>query len=328
MMSATRADAGHMERLQNGLPADWTTYLATEPAAAQNPAGEPLHMTTRLAAYQADAVVLLGDRRETLAWATGATICRVPIVHLHGGELTNNAEEDAIRHAVSRLATIHCCATRASADRLLRWDEEPWRVHHTGAPGLVGLPEMVGATPPPKDKYGLVLLNPELGATESETRRMALAVTEGLPNILHWYAIAPNGDPNCHALLEVLSAAQGLEVCATMKREAFVTMLADAMVVVGNSSACCIEAPVWGRPVVLVGRRQGDREAGRMAVRVPAEAARIKDAIHVAHSMASLPSRGPGPYYRADACSRVAAAIIDMMDRPEAERVQKRFQPH
>src|SRR5690606_27510675 len=83
-----------------------------------------------------DIVVLTGDRYETLAAAGAASLAGVVIAHMHGGELTLGAMDDAFRHAITKLAHLHFPATEAAAGRLTRMGEESWRVTLAGAPGL------------------------------------------------------------------------------------------------------------------------------------------------------------------------------------------------
>src|SRR5207245_1113623 len=83
-----------------------------------------------------DLVVLLGDRYEIAAAAIAATLHRVPIAHLHGGETTAGAIDDAFRHAISKLAHLHFVAAAPYAEMLKAMGEDPERIFVTGAPGL------------------------------------------------------------------------------------------------------------------------------------------------------------------------------------------------
>ncbi|WP_262422525.1 UDP-N-acetylglucosamine 2-epimerase [Brevundimonas denitrificans] len=83
-----------------------------------------------------DIIVLTGDRYETLAAAGAASLAGAVIAHLHGGELTLGAMDDAFRHAITRLSHLHFPATEAAAARLIRMGEEDWRITLAGAPGL------------------------------------------------------------------------------------------------------------------------------------------------------------------------------------------------
>ena len=83
-----------------------------------------------------DVLVLLGDRFEMLAAAVAALPLVVPVVHIHGGEESEGAIDNQIRHAITKLAHVHLASAEPHARRIARMGEEPWRIHTTGAPGL------------------------------------------------------------------------------------------------------------------------------------------------------------------------------------------------
>ena len=92
--------------------------------------------TDALAAARPDVLLVLGDRFEMLAAALAATGLRLPIAHLHGGELSEGSLDDATRHCITKLAHLHFVAARQYAERVCQLGEEPWRVHVVGAAGL------------------------------------------------------------------------------------------------------------------------------------------------------------------------------------------------
>ena len=83
-----------------------------------------------------DTVLVAGDRLDMMPAATATVPFNVPLVHLHGGEVTEGAVDDRIRHAVTKLAHLHCVSSERARERLLGMGEEAWRIHVTGAPGL------------------------------------------------------------------------------------------------------------------------------------------------------------------------------------------------
>ena len=83
-----------------------------------------------------DLLVVLGDRYEMLSAALAALPFALPVAHLHGGEVTEGAIDEQIRHAITKLAHLHFPAAEPYAARLRQIGEEPWRVHCCGAPGL------------------------------------------------------------------------------------------------------------------------------------------------------------------------------------------------
>ncbi len=86
-----------------------------------------------------DILVVLGDRFEMYAAAVAALPFRIPVAHIHGGELTAGAIDDALRHSMTKLSHLHFVSTEAYAKRVIQLGEEPWRVTVSGAPGLDNL---------------------------------------------------------------------------------------------------------------------------------------------------------------------------------------------
>ena len=91
---------------------------------------------TAFAELKPEIIVLLGDRFELLAPAISALILGIPIAHIHGGELTEGAIDDSVRHAITKLASIHFPATETYRRRIIQMGESPHRVFNFGAPGL------------------------------------------------------------------------------------------------------------------------------------------------------------------------------------------------
>src|SRR5437899_1916023 len=86
-----------------------------------------------------DIVVLLGDRFETLAAATACALLRIPIAHIHGGEISEGAIDDVFRHAITKLSHLHFVAAEPFRSRVIQMGEAPARVFTVGAPGLDNL---------------------------------------------------------------------------------------------------------------------------------------------------------------------------------------------
>lgn len=83
-----------------------------------------------------DVVLLLGDRFETHAAATTALLMNIPIAHIHGGEITEGAVDEQIRHSITKMSQLHFCSTEAYRQRVIQMGEDPSKVFNTGAPGI------------------------------------------------------------------------------------------------------------------------------------------------------------------------------------------------
>src|ERR1700675_4755429 len=95
-----------------------------------------LGLADALSANRPDLLLLIADRYEMLAPASVACAMRIPIAHIEGGEISQGAIDDAVRNALTKLAHIHFTSTDTSRRRVISMGEEPWRVHHAGAPSL------------------------------------------------------------------------------------------------------------------------------------------------------------------------------------------------
>ena len=235
-------------------------------------------------------LVVLGDRIEAFAAASAAAVAGVAICHIHGGDRAEGIADEAMRHAISKLAQLHCAATKTSAARLVKMGEANARVHVTGSPAIDGLnlatPSAVAgrksnaATTPPR---AVVLLHPGgLGDAEAEVSSTLLVAVRTWMNggDRAWAAVLlPNSDPGCEAIRETYTRVQRnlkgtdsqlLFIEKHMPRAMFITMLRDLRrtggVLIGNSSAGLIEAAAIGVPVVNLGDRQAGRERGANVV--------------------------------------------------------------
>lgn len=92
-------------------------------------------LTVKISEIKPDVILLLGDRAEMLGGAIVGVYLTIPIVHIHGGEVTSTVDEHA-RHAITKLSHLHLVATQRSRQRIISMGEEPWRVRVVGAPGL------------------------------------------------------------------------------------------------------------------------------------------------------------------------------------------------
>jgi UDP-hydrolysing UDP-N-acetyl-D-glucosamine 2-epimerase len=219
-----------------------------------------------------DLVLVLGDRLEMLAAAVAALPLTIPVAHVHGGEITEGAIDEQIRHALTKLSHLHFPAAEPFARRIRQLGEEPWRVHCCGAPGLDRLPRL--ATVPRAElaaRVGLplrrptllvtlhpVTLEPEDTAMHADELAAALAGAEGDVVIT-----APGADTAHRAIvrrLEALAATRpGTRMVPSLGEDTYCSLLREVDVMVGNSSSGLIEAPSFALPVVNIGSRQHGR---------------------------------------------------------------------
>lgn len=219
-----------------------------------------------------DIVLLLGDRGEMLAGALAALHLNIPVVHLHGGELSGTVDEP-IRHAISKLSHYHFTATSGARERLIRMGELPERIFVSGAPGLDGINagleiernqfcEAQGFSP--SRPLALLLFHPvvqEAHMAGEQTRQILAALDTTNCQAL---ALMPNADAGgiqvSIALEQWASGRLGTRLRKHLPRAEYLTCLANADLLIGNSSSGIIEAASFGLPVINIGSRQEGRE--------------------------------------------------------------------
>ena len=275
-----------------GVPIAASLEWPVDASAAEQSAAAVRGVYEALSALQPEAMVLVGDRFETLAGALGATLARVPLVHLHGGEETEGAIDNVMRHAITKLAHLHLVSHPDHAARVIAMGEHPSTVHVVGGPGLDNvlrddLPDRAEL----EAYLGLALVPPVGVVTVHPTTLSEGALTDEVDATLAalravdatWVVTLPNADPGNEAIRERLLAfatvaPRAVAVQALGERRYF-GLLRLADVVLGNSSSGLVEAPVVGVPTVNVGDRQKGRLRGPSVLDVAADPAAVTEAV-------------------------------------------------
>lgn len=220
--------------------------------------------------YTPDILLVLGDRGEMLAGATVGTYLGIPVGHIHGGEVSSTVDE-AIRHAITKLAHFHLPATQDSAERIQRMGESPWRIQVVGAPGLEGIHEnLIGKKElftelgfSSKDPLALLIQHP-VSEEEELSGVQIMASLQALEKMgLQVVVVYPNADAGGSKMIEKIQSYEshpGFKIYSSLPRTMFLSLMEHANVMVGNSSSGLIEAPSFHLPVVNV----GDRQLGRL----------------------------------------------------------------
>lgn len=276
-----------------------------------------------------DLLVVMGDREESITGALTAAYLRIPVVHIGGGDHADDGNVDnLVRHAVTKLSSLHMVATPRSGERVRALGEEPWRVHVVGAPGLDRLAETPSMTRAElfhdlgvdwSDEFAVVLFHPtirDFGEASANMEVVLRAVERaGLPMAI----IHPNSDPGSRGVVDAIEgfvARHGrARSFAYLPRVTFVNLLRQARVLVGNSSAGIIEAPFLKLPAVNIGIRQTGREHGDNVVFVGYDMDAIVEAVRRAASDTAFRQRtaaGANPYGDGRAGARIAAILRDV----------------
>lgn len=220
-----------------------------------------------------DAILLLGDRYETLAAAFAATICVIPVVHLHGGEISEGANDDMYRHAITKMSALHFTSTTQYRKRVIQMGEQPNKVIVSGALGIENIKKMKLL-----DKSELQV---ELGIKFNKNIFLVTfhpATMEKIPakaqvvNVLNclkkqedatFIITMANADAQGEAINREI-AKFGLNnkncyITASLGQLKYLSAMKHCTLVVGNSSSGILEAPSFNKPVVNIGSRQNGR---------------------------------------------------------------------
>ena len=223
-----------------------------------------------------DIVVVLGDRYEILAAATAALIERIPIAHIHGGEITEGAYDDAIRHSITKMSHLHFASTEQYRKRVIQLGEQPDRVFYVGALGVENikkLPLMSKAEIEEEVKFKLdentilVTYHPvTLGnhTAEQDIKDFIGALDERKD--LRVFFTMPNSDTGSQVIVDainkfVVNNSERAIAYKSLGIKRYLSVMKQVGAVVGNSSSGLIEVPSFGIPTLNI----GDRQKGRIS---------------------------------------------------------------
>lgn len=217
-----------------------------------------------------DLVVVVGDRYEMLSAAQAAFFLNIPIAHLAGGEVTEGAFDDSIRHAITKMSSYHFVATESYADRLKRMGEFPESILNIGAIGLENLQKVELKSKVEisnslgfllRDKNFLITYHPLTNVNEDHIDAL-LEALERFPDVGQIITM-PNSDPGHSAIVEKLQkyaiGRENVHLSVSLGNILYPSLLAVSDVVIGNSSSGIVEAPFFGTSTVNIGTRQKGR---------------------------------------------------------------------
>ncbi|UYU30729.1 UDP-N-acetylglucosamine 2-epimerase [Siccibacter colletis] len=280
-----------------------------------------------------EVVIILGDRFEALAAAQTAMILRIPVLHLHGGEITEGAYDDAIRHAITKLSYLHATSTEEHRARVIQLGEAPERVENVGAIGLdhlkrgsfmsraeLGESLNIDLNQP----YFLVTYHPVTLGDEPPTAsfQALLDAIDCFPEhkIILTYPNADDGGRQIIPLLQKYAHDNPERVVAipSLGQVRYLSAVKYADAVIGNSSSGIIEVPSFYVPAVNIGSRQKGRIAAKSVIHCDANKADIVQAIQCAVDR-SYKAEGeaiPNPYGNGNTSEKIIAMIKSLQFIP------------
>lgn len=275
-----------------------------------------------------DCIIILGDRYEMLATASAATVMRIPIIHIAGGEISEGAIDDCIRHAITKLSALHLTATEEYRQRVIAMGEQPDRVINTGAIGVYNIMQLPLMSKEKLEKsIGckinkrtlLVTMHPTtIDPTPSSTVMgelfKALDAHDG--NVIITY---PNNDARGAEIISLIDDYQRrnkdkVTVIPSLGRLRYLSALQFAGAVAGNSSSGIVEVPSMHIPTVNIGIRQKGRLASKSVINCGNSTQEIISAIHFALSEEGQDTArsAENPYYKPNTLHAIVNSILSI----------------
>lgn len=278
---------------------------------------------------QPDALLVLGDRYETLAVACAAMNARVPIFHLYGGETTEGAIDEGVRHALTKLSNLHFVANEEFRKRAVQLGESPDRVFIVGAMGpenAINMPKL--SQPELEDslhiklgeRYAVLTFHPvtlEAGSAERQTEELIRAISR-YPEIA-FLCTKANADTEgriINAKLEQLSEErENVFLFDSLGAKRYLSALSHAAFAIGNSSSGLAEVPSIGIPTVNIGDRQKGRMRGPSVIDCAPEENSICAAIEKALTpeFRTIAAEKENPYGDGHASAHISEIIHDRL---------------
>jgi len=250
---------------------------------------------------QPDWVILLGDRFETFASATAAHLSKIPVAHLYGGELTEGATDDAMRHAITKMAYLHFTATETYRKRVIQLGEHPKRVFNVGAIGLENIRGLKLLSKKQledeldfsiKNKTILVTYHPVTLEKNTAIQQMnvLLKALDSFPDANIIFTL-PNADADGRIIIQLIhdyvkKNTDRAKAFTSLGQLKYLSALQHVSMVVGNSSSGVIEVPSFKIPTVNIGDRQTGRIKPASVIDAKANTKSIIEAIQKASSRA------------------------------------------
>ncbi len=260
-----------------------------------------------------DLLIILGDRYEMMAVAIAAAMNRIPILHLHGGEVTYGNYDEFIRHSITKMSTYHFTSTLKYRNRVIQLGENPDRVFYLGALGAencrdIKIEEVNDEIKElPADRYFLVAYHPET-LTGINAGIQAQELLKALERYVQDYSVVlmgSNADTGSQIIRDMF-----IEFCKTYDNaiyienvnvDSYLYMMKNAIAIIGNSSSGIIEAPSLNTYTINIGDRQKGRERADSVIDVKCEFKEIFNAMNWAIKKNEEKENFFNPYYKSGA---------------------------
>tara|TARA_B100001778_G_scaffold61232_1_gene47807 strand:- start:472 stop:1620 length:1149 start_codon:yes stop_codon:yes gene_type:complete len=221
---------------------------------------------------KSDMIILLGDRYDILPIAIACHICRIPLVHIHGGEVTHGVIDDSIRHMITKMADLHLVADKNFKRRVIQLGENPKKIFNIGSLGVDAIKETKFQTRkklyqlyriPNKKDYIIISLHPE--TTNNNNKLLITNLLKALEHNPQYFYIFtyPNSDTDSDTILKSIKSFIKRNNSSTLIKSAgridYLSLVKYSYALIGNSSSGLVEAPALNIPSINIGNRQAGR---------------------------------------------------------------------
>ncbi len=287
-----------------------------------------------------DMVVILGDRYETFAAMAAATVANIPIAHLHGGEITEGAFDDAFRHSMTKMSYLHFTATEEYKKRVIQLGEAPDRVFNVGAMGVENtlnlnllskreLEEKLGIFL--GQKYAVIVFHPvtlESNTAENQVKELLDALYD--EKELVQVFIKGNSDTSGRIINKEIekyvNSNDDSYLFSSLPIEDYLSLIKNSKVLIGNSSSGIAEAPSFKIPTINI----GDRQKGRIKAESVLNTLPVKEEVKKALDLIEREDfkerlkEVNNPYGRGDTSKRIIRIIKEFLLKDKID-LKKKF---
>lgn len=272
-----------------------------------------------------DLLIILGDRFEMLPVAIAASMQKIPILHVHGGEATFANYDEFIRHAITKMSLFHFTSTEEYRRRVIQLGEDPERVFNLGALGAENCLYIDEKNVPqeiidlPEKQYFVVLFHPETLTTSSEAEQVTELLSAICRKSTYKYVfIGSNADTNSNIIRDKIKKYveehDNADYYENLHTDAYHYLVKHSVCLIGNSSSGIIEAPSLGVYTINIGKRQDGRARGNSIIDVECDAKKIEDAM--AHVLTIKGNAFPiNPYYQENSAQKYYKATQTILSK-------------
>lgn len=296
-------------------------------------------LASELKRLNPDMIVILGDRYEMLMVASAALIFGIPVAHLHGGEITEGAFDDSIRHAITKMSHLHFTSTEEYRQRVIQMGEDPERVFYVGAIGVDNIKKIKLLD---KDEIEelicfkldkntvLATYHPVTLADSniSDDMDAFLSAIDEFPQLKVVFTM-PNSDTGGSVVAEKIYdyVEKNHDKAVAFKSlglKRYLSVILRIGAVIGNSSSGILEVPSFGIPTLNIGERQKGRIAGDSVVNCGNDKVSIVNGLKkvLSKEMSEMAQKAQNPYEKADTAQHIFEIIKNY---PLDNLIQKKF---